>query len=420
MEDWDEVLLGINQGVMGAIPAARGAAATPLTGAMLDICSRHMELPFSGSPQAMARLLDIAILTGNQKAAINLAKKCPVRPLRRWKLSLAFEECWEAAKTALCAGADFQDLLVDYSSNEDIPFPQALFLNSKLEDWQEIRHLLPGCRDFWIPRNLNNRLGEFFLEYGSDDDLKLSLDKIQAAEDAGVDVRCCFVWSQGKADGSSGTVTFGEMMARTAVVSLLDIAILFGQPDWAETCVDRGIELKDNNRPLALHKRVLRGENWTLHVLGRCNRQVHVVPFEAQTAAAAAGRASLKRFWKSEASQKGIVLYQMMVKMLKGKSCPMLLAQEILSYSMPLPKIIDQLDLWERVGDWMATICSRPASVLAAADCNTANVEKHQGMQDNHEAGTLLSIEVLVLFSFLCCQTSRYLVSGNHSWEPWP
>ena len=123
---------------------------------------------------------------------------------------------------------------------------------------------------------------------------------------------------------------------------------------------------------------------------------VNVVPSEAQTAAAAAGRAWLKRLLKSECSQKGIVLYQMMLKMLKGKSFSMGLVQKILSYSMPVPKIIDQLDLWERVGDWMATICGRPASVLAAAAGNTADVEDPAGMQDNGEAGALLYIGVLV------------------------
>ena len=88
----------------------------------------------------------------------------------------------------------------------------------------------------------------------------------------------------------------------------------------------------------------------------------------------------------------------MMLKMFKRRSFPMVLVQEILAFSMPVPKIIDQLDLWEHVGDWMATICGRPASVHPAADCNTASVEDPDGIQDNDEAGTLLYIQVLVCF----------------------
>ena len=75
---------------------------------------------------------------------------------------------------------------------------------------------------------------------------------------------------------------------------------------------------------------------------------------------------------------------------------------------MPVPKIIDQLDLWEHVDDWMATICGRPASVHAATDSNTADVEELEGMQDNREAeddgetGAPPYIEVLVLFFIVC------------------
>ena len=380
MEDWDVDLCdfdGEGEPTLGAIPAAREAAAKPLTRAMLDLYSCDLELPFSVSPKAMARLLDIAILTGNQKAAVKLSKKCEVRPLRRWNMG-DFDECWEAARTALWAGANFQDLMVNFFG-EDVPFPQGYFLRS-FEDWQKIRHLLPGRHDLWRPRNLDNDLGEFFLEYrhGSG----VALDKIRAAEGAGVNLQffSLQVWNdQGWYAG--------------VFVSLLDMAIWRGQSDCAEACVDGGIELKDDDVALDWHKRVLCGESLHLDIPG-----LDVVPSEAQIAAAAAGRAWLRRLWKSEASKKGIVLYQMVLKMFKGRSFPMLLVQEILTFSMPVPKIIDQLDLWEHVGDWMAATCGGPAFVHAAADCNTADVEDPEGMQDNGEAGALLYIEVLVLF----------------------
>ena len=381
MEDWDEALLDYED-FAGAIAAAQKAAAMPLTRAMLDLCSRDMELSFGGSPKALARLLDIAILTGNQKAAVKLSKKCELWPLRRWVVGFFSDDCcWKAVRTALWAGADFQDLMVKdpFYAREDVPFRQALFMRSKLEDWQEIRHLLPGCHDLWRPKNLDNRLGYFFLEcsYGPGGGWKLSLDKIRAAEDAGLDLQFFLVET---ASWETGAVT-------KAYGSLLDVAIWCGQPDCAEACVDEGLELKHDDDDLTLfwHKYVLSGESLSLP----WPADLDVVPSEAQTAAAAAGRAWLKRSWKSESSQKGIALYQMMLKMFKGRSFPMALVQEILTLSMPVPKIIHQLDLWERVGDWMATICGRPTSVHAATDGNTADVEDPEEVQDTGEAGGL-------------------------------
>ena len=340
MEDWDVDLFC-------AIRAAREAAATPLTRAMLDICNRDMELPFSASPKAMTRLLDIAILTGNQKATLNLSKKCHLRPLRRWAISWRIETCCEeAARTALWAGAAFQVLMVKYSY-EEVPFPQALFLKSKLEDWQKIRHLLPQCHSLWRPRNLDNRLGEFFLDcpHEPDDCWQLSVGKIRSAEDAGLDLQFFSL----SADGTFGGVR----------VTLLDLAIWYGQPDCAEACVDGGIELKGDGMTLAWHKHVLRAESLSLEIPFLA---LYVVPSEAKIAAAAAGRAWSKRFWNIYK-----LIVKMLVKMFKGRSFPMALAQEILTFSMPVSHIIDQLDLWAHVSDWMATICGRPARWVASS-----------------------------------------------------
>ena len=347
-----------NLDLLGVIFAARKAATTPVTRAMLDICSRDTELPLSGSPKAMARLLDIAILTANQKAAVNLAKKCQLRPLRRWGIMGRYSKdcCWEAARTALWAGADFQGRMVEYDQ-ENIPFPQALFLKS-FEDWQNIRHVLPRCHGLWRPRNVDNELGELFWErrHGPDGGWKLSLGKIQAAQDAGVDVRFFFVkaWCRDKSYWP-------------AFVTLLDLAIWCGQPDCAEACVDRGIELKGDDRPLAWHKGILGGSSWarnmTIIVSGRHSGEIHVVPVpsEVQIAAAAASRAWLQRSWKSASSQKEKVLCRMF------KLSPSSV-QGILSFTIitsPAPKIIDQLDHWAHVGDWTTPICGRNCRWLA-------------------------------------------------------
>ena len=351
MKDWD-VLLDY------AIPAARVAAATPPTRAMLDISSRDMELPFSGSPKAMARLLDIAILTGNQKAAINLSKKCRLWPLRRWGMHYNYEDFnsqgWKAARTALWAGAQIQDLMVKdpFHCEIDIPFPKALFLASKVKDWQEIRHLLQGCHDLWRPKYSANKFGLFFFQKRS-----LDLEKIRAAEQARLDLR--FVDICVRCHGDYGSF----------VVTLLDMAIWYGQPSCAEACVDGGIELKGDDRTVSWHKGILRGESLRLE-----HPSQNVVFSDAQIAAAAAARACLKRSWKSESSKNGIALYQVMLKMLKGKAFPMDLVQEILTLSMPVPKIIKQLDLWAHVGDWMPSIYCGPS---APASWHFPNTSTH-------------------------------------------
>ena len=256
------------------------------------------------------------------------------------------------------AGADFQGLVVKqlYEAGfaEETPFLQALFLDSlesKLEIWKEMidRHLLPVCRELWRPSS-DNRLGDLFWEerHGQGVFGKLSIDKIQACKNAGLDLlqfcNCRVTWRN--------VVTNSIDRSRRCVgATLLDMAILGGQVDCVEACVDGGVELQSDGATLAWHKGVMRGET---PIEG-------VVPSEAQTAATAAGRAWLKRCWKSESSQKGIVLYQMVEKMFKGRSFPMALVQEILTFAMPVPTIIDQLDLWAHVNDWMTTIRGRPS-----------------------------------------------------------
>ena len=87
-------------------------------------------------PTAMARLLDTAILTGQ------------LIHLRRWEINFYNEECWEAARTALWAGADIQILW------------RIFWVKTFLFD--------KPC--FWSPswrigsRNLDDRLGIFMFD----------------------------------------------------------------------------------------------------------------------------------------------------------------------------------------------------------------------------------------------------------------
>ena len=95
-------------------------------------------------------------------------------------------------------------------------------------------------------------------------------------------------------------------------------------------CVDGGIELKGDGLALAWHKRVLCGES--LHLSTRLD----IFPSKAQIAAEAAGRAWLKRLWKSHSSQKGTVLYQMMEDILAPYSWGGSFAGGELGFPLPL------------------------------------------------------------------------------------
>ena len=113
-----------------------------------------------------------------------------------------------------------------------------------------------------------------------------------------------------------------------------------------------------------------------------------------------------------------------MLKMLNGKSFSMGLVQEILSYSMPVPKILDQLDLWEHVGDWMATMCGGPAFVhqrqvatqlmlKTLKECRTMAKQRAMAKQAHTPLhwGTCFVVDCLLL--------RIKIASGKHSQEPY-
>ena len=82
-------------GIWGACEAASKAVGRTWVGQCLRMASSGEKLPLAVSDGAMARLLDIAILTGNQKAATELAAKCKVLPLRRWRSEDFISRCGE-------------------------------------------------------------------------------------------------------------------------------------------------------------------------------------------------------------------------------------------------------------------------------------------------------------------------------------
>ena len=81
-------------GLDHAVGAAEVAAARPVPCAVSDALQSGQPLQHVViSPRSMARLLDLAILTGDETLAALQASQSPYRPLRRWTLSCPFLAC---------------------------------------------------------------------------------------------------------------------------------------------------------------------------------------------------------------------------------------------------------------------------------------------------------------------------------------
>ena len=78
MEDWDAKLRDAKE-------AAEGAAATPVVKAVLEAFRSQAAPPGIVTEEAMAYLLDVAILIGDAKLATCCAAHCTRLPLRRWR-----------------------------------------------------------------------------------------------------------------------------------------------------------------------------------------------------------------------------------------------------------------------------------------------------------------------------------------------
>ena len=240
MPDWDCCY------TEDAVHAAKKVARKLWFQDLLDMVCSEQKLGFAVSAKAMARLLDIAILTGNKEAARVLHGKCALLPLRRWYSAFftnRYKEFQPSAipilRAALAAGIDFSEVSVCFRDDgcEWIPFSQALFLLST-SLWMELCGFLPPSP--WQPEHKNNLAGLFLLrrdaqERPDSDDLnrfKLDTKKLQNAGKAEVDLRCIKLRCTGEGDSQSS-------------LSLLDLAIVWGQPDCAEICASMDMELTD-------------------------------------------------------------------------------------------------------------------------------------------------------------------------------
>ena len=329
MKDWDESL-------KDARAAAKKTAKTPLISGILDLCSRDEVLPLALSDGAAARLLDIAILCGNQQAAVHLAQSYRLRPLRRWRGDdLWRREDLPVLSAALLAGADFQDLQVlrckDVVAFVEIPLLMHAALEFDSEHWQQLGQFLTKS---WPSCGVELPIDKLFLGDSNEDEdgwvhHSVSMAKVQNALRAGWDLK--YIWTD-----------LSDEDERPA--SLLDLAILCGQAEVAKSLASAGVEPHEDS--IDVLKRACHGETSALQVSGYFSLDLASVS-ECQSAASAAVLASLKASFKRETAAKAVAVYQALLDKFYPRDVPMPWLRELLLLSMERPKVLEHLAPWK-------------------------------------------------------------------------
>lgn len=346
----------------------------------------------------------------HQEAAASLSRKCEVWPLRRWRACELFNSA-DVLIAAIWAGADFQSLLMQKEEGEygslkmyDIPFQVAVFLWLDSSEWQGCMHFFtPEQHVLWRASSLENNLGDHFCHVhvdGEDGSGKLSMDKLEDAPKAGVDI---------------SHVRFEVYTCSDDVrvdFTLLCLAILYAQPDCAVACVRLGLQttgLKHENESLSLLRDYLHSDDST------SERIVHYldIPMEpvssalaCRAAASAAGQAALRLSWQREAAQKGVAICQVMRKMSRARSWPIALIRDILTFAMEVPQFVEELDLWDFVNDWLNFIHSDSDSGMGEMHGADGSNETLEPRASVHETGTFSQLFHLIGLDF--CSASQF------------
>ena len=340
MGDWDANL-------QDASESACEAAEQLLVRAILEALGSGAILPVTISGEAMAHLLDLAILTGNKEAARRCAELSNFAPLRRWSIRDIFDmnftyvdvllsegnklRLYPAAffgnydlvlaqlLAALSVGAEFQSLgLLDETGgveNGVTLFEALMFSEASLADFAA---LLP-----FRPKMERNGPGRFFVEVVSG---RLRKDCLQKAQMAGMSLQTWLVPGR----------LYEELGVHDVSLSLLDVAILAGQDDCAVLCAAMNTKLsKDGCNLLRRHSDANPA---------------------SRPAARAAANQMLAMSWKSEISAKGIAVYQVMMKFSSVKCCPSQWVNKLVALGIDVPEIVDQLDLWKEAHEWCESV----------------------------------------------------------------
>ena len=339
MKDW-------NVDLEDAIPAAQQTAKKPVVRFILDALSSGCPLPFAISEEAMAHLLDLAILTGDKEAAVCCAKQSKLRPLRRWSSGSFFRACpiharmcalnetesihldslYHALKeeevlvAALSAGVDLEGLFFEADMNYHRPLalrlslPEAVAVSAS--SWSTFDKLLPKPETPWVTSQTNG-LGSLLFKLAPERDnniANLCEDRLKNVRMAGLCLQDVNVQYKS---------SFG-----TGSLSLVDLAILTKQADCAALCAAMGAKLSKNGYSMLRH---------------------YQMDLARRKAAAAA---DLQICWRSQIVSKCIAVYQLMS--MGNRRFPSWLVDQVIYLSLE-PHLVQEFGLWDEAHAWCAS-----------------------------------------------------------------
>ena len=241
MEDWDASLLDAKN-------AAESVAAMPLLRTLLEACRSEADCPRIVTEEAMAYLLDVAILVGDTELARCCAKRCTQFPLRRWRFQ-EFVRIRIKADAHPCVRAEIQEedvllaalaagLALHCFSYYDDPWEplclsfsvsilEAIVLSGDAELWRRVQSLQLPLR-LWPTQKGGGDVARFLLER-SGGQVSLSLESMHRAERAGLELGSFQMRVPVLCQGCGLFAFFSRL-------SIQDLAILFGQSDCSRLC----------------------------------------------------------------------------------------------------------------------------------------------------------------------------------------
>ena len=406
MEDWDASLLDAKN-------AAESAAAMPLFRTLLEACFSESGCPEIVTEEAMAYLLDVAILVGDTE----LARCCTQFPLRRWRfqefvrIKADAHPCVRAEiqeedvlLAALAAGVALHSSACYYGDPWTIfglcffvSLAEAIVLSGDAELWRRVQSLQLQLGP-WPTHQARNDLALFLRQRAGSQD-RLSPELLHRAQRAGLALATF------QAHLGSVCQACGQPFAPCAV-SVLDLAILFGQRDCARLCGAMDIEATTFTLNASLEA-ILECE-WEGHDGVGCwcgirPRRLRIADAwidscaslpERQAAAAEALRAALQMSFRQVACSAGFGLFQALCHWACGKRVPKNLVKLVLAFAAERPPLLRAFagregelltggHWWEESSDHQDPQSPQPVVKGAASHVQVESV----GVPDMHSAG---------------------------------
>ncbi|CAE7562285.1 unnamed protein product [Symbiodinium sp. CCMP2456] len=345
MEDWDASL-------QDAKSTAESSAAKPLVRALLEAFRSQAAVEGIDTADAMAYLLDVAILIGDAELARCCAKHCTRLPLRRWRsdelvrnirddfpLFRAEIREEDVLIAALAAGLELQHLTVTFWGGS---VAEAIVLSADTELWQRVEGLQLRLGP-WPTHEENSEMADLLLER-SDGQVRLSSERMHRAKRAGLalssfQAEVPFV-CQGC--GDDGYVR----------LSLLDLAILVGQSDCSRLCgpmdiVETGFTLQASLEAMPSEwedeEPCSRCGSTSFRIADDWAESIASLP-ERRAAAAEALRRALQASRRKTAISAGCGLFQAMQCWACGKSVPIALVDLVLTFAAERPSLLQALE----------------------------------------------------------------------------